>query len=158
MNSKLYYFFIPCSELYVCEYNDFVIVVLGGKPESIINLNNVLTVQGIDNDHYYLHGEHNIRKKTKLIGSSSVTDSTHIKPCYSFEVHYVVERKLKFRAQKAVFCSFDAVLVTKWLGELTKRLEGEYTNKSARMPSGSQKMSMSSVLEHRGLGYCFVVQ
>lgn len=100
------------------------IIVSGMEPEAIIDLVNVLAVRGTDNNHYYLQNEHHVRKKTK-VNSSSIMDSSSMKHCYSFEIHFVVKRNFVFTVEKATFCSFDAVIVTKWLETLNQRLESE---------------------------------
>lgn len=88
-----------------------------------VDLADVLAINEINNDHYYLSNNHYIKKKSKTSNSSSVLDISLLRKCYSFEIHYSVRHKSKYIVERATFCTSDFPTVTKWVGKIKEKLK-----------------------------------
>lgn len=91
-----------------------------------VDLADVITINEINNDHYYLSNDHYIKKKSNTSGSSSVLDISLLRKCYSFEIHYSVRLKSKYIVEQATFCTSDFATVTKWVGKIKEKLKSKF--------------------------------
>lgn len=91
-----------------------------------VDLADVLAINEINNDHYYLSNNHYIKKKSKTSNSSSVLDISLLRKCYSFEIHYSVRHKSKYIVERATFCTSDFPTVTKWVGKIKEKLKSKF--------------------------------